>query len=532
MAKPRILVVEDEGLVALSIQNKLTSLDYEVPAVVASGEEAILQVADTRPDLILMDIMLAGEMDGITTATQIRSRFDVPLVYLTAYADNKTLQRAKLTEPFGYLIKPFEERELQTAIEMALYKHGMERKLKESERWLAITLKSIGDAVITTDAQGAVTFLNPVAEMLTGWRQVEAKGRSLAEVFNIVDEDTLAPTENPVTKVLQQGVIVGLANHTLLIARDGAEVPIDDSAAPIKDEKGDINGVVLVFHDITERKQTEMELEKYRHRLEKLVEERTIDLKAANEQLQQEIVERQRTEKTLAQQAEELARSNAELQQFAYIASHDLREPLRKIRSYTELLQRRYQGHLDDRADQYITYVVDGAARMQQFIADLLLYSQVGTQEPPLEPTDFEMILDQVLADLEMVIQEEKAVIIRDPLPIVARADFKQMTQLLQNLIANAIKFRRHEAPRIHISAVEEEGQWLFAVRDNGIGIEPQYAQRIFQIFQRLHAKTEYPGTGIGLAICKKIVERHNGRIWLESEVGRGTTFYFTIPSR
>jgi|Deesub1362A_J573_1020465.scaffolds.fasta_scaffold00013_17 diguanylate cyclase (GGDEF)-like protein/PAS domain S-box-containing protein len=255
MEEVRILIVEDEGIVAKDIQNRLKKLGYSVAGIVASGEDAVKKAEETRPDLVLMDIKLKGEMNGIGAAEQIRKKFDIPVIYLTAYADEDTIERAKVTEPFGYMLKPFEERELRSNIEMALYKHKMEKRLRESKQWLATTLKSIGDAVIATDEKGCVAFMNPVAESLTGWKQEEAIGKKLTEVFNIINEKTRALAENPVERVLREGVVVGLANHTVLIARDGREIPIDDSAAPIKDDKGNITGVVLVFRDISERKE-------------------------------------------------------------------------------------------------------------------------------------------------------------------------------------------------------------------------------------------------------------------------------------
>jgi len=270
MAKAQILVVEDDNIVVRELRDRLQSLGYAVSAVASYGEEVIEKAAETRPDLVLMDIKLRGDMDGVEAAQEIRDRFDIPVVYLTAYADEDTLQRAKITEPYGYIIKPFEERELHTATEMALYRHGMERKLKESERWLATILRSIGEAVIATDEKGLVTFVNPVAEALTGWKQEDALGKDGTEVFRIVSEETGILAESPVTKALREGVIVGLANHSILIAKDGTETPVDDSAAPIRDDKGKVIGVVLVFRDITERKRVEEALQRRAAQLELL----------------------------------------------------------------------------------------------------------------------------------------------------------------------------------------------------------------------------------------------------------------------
>jgi light-regulated signal transduction histidine kinase (bacteriophytochrome) len=243
-------------------------------------------------------------------------------------------------------------------------------------------------------------------------------------------------------------------------------------------------------------------------------------------------IERKRAEAALMQQTQELARSNAELQQFAYIASHDLQEPLRMVTSYLQLLERRYKGSLDEDADEFIAFAVDGAKRMQTMIMDLLAYSRVGTRGKPFKPADVSFILNNALANLAVAIEENDAMVTHDDLPIVM-ADDVQLTQLFQNLISNAIKFHRQDTrPEIHIGAKHAAGEWIFSVRDNGIGIDPQYVERIFQIFQRLHTREEYEGTGIGLTMCQKIVERHGGRIWVESKPAEGSTFYFTLSDK
>jgi len=224
----------------------------------------------------------------------------------------------------------------------------------------------------------------------------------------------------------------------------------------------------------------------------------------------------------------DLERSNKELEQFAYVASHDLQEPLRMISSYTQLLAQRYEGQLDEKAHKYIDYAVDGAVRVQGLINDLLAYSRVNTQGKSLETVDSHSVLGTTLRNLAVDIEENRAIVINDDLPIV-RADATQLSQVFQNLISNAIKFRGADLPRINISARDVGHEWLFSVQDNGIGIEAKYVDKVFVIFQRLHTRKEYPGTGIGLAICKRIVERHGGRIWYESEPGKGVTFYFTL---
>jgi len=242
-----------------------------------------------------------------------------------------------------------------------------------------------------------------------------------------------------------------------------------------------------------------------------------------------EITERQRAEQELKETLGELARSNAELEQFAYVASHDLQEPLRMVSSFVQLLARRYQGKLDQDADEFIGFAVDGAKRMQGLINDLLTYSRVGTKGKPFQTTDCNRVLSEALLNLSAATEESSAVITNDNLPTVM-ADKTQMVQLIQNLVANAIKFRNKDRPCIHVSSEQKNGTWVFSVSDNGIGIDSEYYDRIFAIFQRLHGKTEYPGTGIGLSVCKRIVERHGGRIWVDSEFSKGSKFYFTMP--
>ncbi len=270
--KAHILVVEDETIVAMEIKDRLEGFGYAVCGMVSTGEAAVEMALAMRPDLVFMDIRLKGEMDGVQAAQEIRARFDIPVVYLTAYADEDTLRRAKIAEPFGYIIKPFQERDLRSAVEIALYRHGMEKRLKESKRWLAAVLRSIGDAVITADATGKITFVNQVAEALTGWKQEHALSKDLMAVFHIVNEDTSMPADNLVAKALREGVVTGLANHSVLIAKDGRETPIDDSAAPIRDENGNITGIVLVFRDITERKRAEETLRNSEERHRRLIE--------------------------------------------------------------------------------------------------------------------------------------------------------------------------------------------------------------------------------------------------------------------
>jgi signal transduction histidine kinase/HAMP domain-containing protein len=317
-------------------------------------------------------------------------------------------------------------------------------------------------------------------------------------------------------------------------------------AAPLVDREGKNLGLIqlsdkvdgeftaedeAILVQLAQMASVTLEIRQAHEALEERVQERTAALTQANKALQLEIADRVRAQEALARQAQALARSNAELEQFAYVASHDLQEPLRMVASYTQLLADRYRGQLDDKADRWIGYAVEGVTRMRGLIDDLLAYSRAGRPGQADTPTDCGAVLAKALTHLQKPIEESGAVVTHDPLPSV-RSGGPHLLHLFQNLISNALKFHGPEPPRIHVSAQDKGTDWLLSVRDNGIGIAPEHFERIFVLFQRLHSRQEYPGTGIGLAICKKIVEQHGGHISVESQPGHGTTFYFTLPKQ
>jgi PAS domain S-box-containing protein len=359
----------------------------------------------------------------------------------------------------------------------------------DAERLFRGLLESAPDAVLIVDARGLIQIVNRQTEVLFGYPRAELFGQPvevlLPERFGGRHTGHRAGYQaEPHTRPM------GIGLELFGRRKDNSEFPVEISLSPMQSD-GELL-IISNIRDVSGRKQVEEQL------------------RAA---------------------ATDLARSNAELEQFAYVASHDLQEPLRMVASYTQLLARRYQGKLDEDADEFIRFAVDGAQRMQELINDLLTYSRIGTRPLQLAATNAGKVLDQVVTDLAAAIEDSGATVSHDDLPTVL-ADPIQLHQLLQNLIANAIKFHRPgEKPHVHVSKTSGDGEWIFAVRDNGIGIESQYLERIFVLFQRLHTRADYPGTGIGLAICKKIVERHGGRMRVDSELGRGTTFEFTLPS-
>jgi PAS domain S-box-containing protein len=349
-------------------------------------------------------------------------------------------------------------------------------------------LEAAPDAMVVVNPGGEIVLLNVQAEKQFGYSRDELVGQ---RVKNIIPEGFAERLIADGTRSAAQALAQQIGTGIELIARrkDGSEFPIEIMLSPLESAEGVL--VTAAIRNITERKKSE----------EHLV-------------------------KTVG----ELKRSNDELQQFAYVSSHDLQEPLRMVTSYTQLLAGRYKGRLDSDADEFIAFAVDGCNRMQGLIKDLLAYSRAGTNGKVLRDVPAENALKEALANLGATIAQSSAVVSYDALPVI-RTDETQLTQVFQNLVGNAIKYHGTEVPHVHVSATKNGGnEWTFSVRDNGLGIDSQYFDRIFILFQRLHGRDEFDGTGIGLAICKKILERLGGRIWVESQPEKGSTFYFALP--
>lgn len=409
----------------------------------------------------------------------------------------------------------------------AVQRRSAEEEARKNEELLRAVFESTSDCILVWDRECNYLFANQAAIDHVGTTRDKVVGKNIRDGLGHIPDfmrlwmsrvDEVFETEKP----LRVGDSVRVGDRV---------VHSESVLSPVRDGGGRMFAVGVVYRDVTERKEAEEELKRYRLHLEELVEQRTADLKQANESLAAEIEEHKRAQRRLQAATKDLERSNRDLEQFAYVASHDLQEPLRMVSSYVQLLAKRYQGRLDADADEFIEFAVDGARRMRQLINDLLAYSRVGTRGKPLERAELDAALDEALLNVQVAIQESGAAVTRDPLPAV-RGDASQLVQLFQNLVANAVKFRGEEPPRIHVSAAEEDGEWVVSVRDNGIGIEPRDAERVFDIFQRLHGRDEYPGTGVGLAVCKRIVERHGGRIWVDSAPGKGSTFCFSLPKQ
>jgi PAS domain S-box-containing protein len=367
------------------------------------------------------------------------------------------------------------------------FSHDLTERRESEARYRGL-LEAAPDAMVVVNAAGEIILLNVRAEKEFGYSRDELLGQ---QVKNIIPEGfaerLIADSTRTAAEALAQQIGTGI--ELTGRRKDGSEFPIELMLSPLESADGTL--VTAAIRDISMRKQSD----------EHLV-------------------------KTVG----ELKRSNDELQQFAYVSSHDLQEPLRMVSSYTQLLAKRYEGRLDSDADEFIAFAVDGCNRMQGLIQDLLVYSRAGTNGKALREISGENALKVALTNLRATVEQSGGVVTHDALPAI-KTDETQLTQIFQNLVGNAIKYRRAESPLVHVSASKNRGnEWIFSVRDNGLGIDPQYFDRIFILFQRLHGRDEFEGTGIGLAICKKILERLGGRIWVESQPGKGSTFYFALP--
>jgi len=493
MTSPKILVVEDEVIVARTIASQLRQLGYTVTDTASSGQAAIAKAQEAQPDLILMDIVLKGEMDGVAAASHIQQHIGIPVIYLTAYADEQTLQRAKLTQPFGYIVKPFTANDLRVAVEVGLFKYQVAQELQENRDQLATLLRSISDAVIATDGEGRITFMNPAAETMTGWPQTEAMGRIITDIFQLIDEVTQHPIDNPVHQVLQDQETVYLNSFTALIARNGNRIPVGDSASPLRRPSGEVSGVVMVFWDISDRRQSEL----------------------------------------LAQALEKEQELNRLKSQFVSTVSHEFRSPLAVIRTAAELLERR-QNLSDAQWQSYVQRIKSSVRSMNQLMEDVLIMGQAEADRLTCNPVDLELIAFCQNLIEEFAIVEGSAHTIQfsgqgDRIP--AAMDEKLLRYILTNLLSNAIKYSPGETTIEFVLSLNPAEQVVtFRISDQGIGIPEADQARLFDSFFRASNARSIQGTGLGLAIVKRCVDVHGGQIVVTSQPGNGTDVLVTLP--
>lgn len=507
MTTANIFVVEDESIVAKDIQNSLRNLGYGVIGTAASGEEALAQLAQVRPDLVLMDVMLKGALDGIETAEQIQAHYSIPVVYLTAFTDDDTLKRAKTSQAFGYLLKPFEDRELRTTIEIALYKHNLERQLRESREWLRTTLRCISEAVIATNAAGAVQFINPVAANLTGWNRAEALGRKLSDVFCLTRPDGPLQIDTCLEKVLTTKTTVGLGIGIQLVARDGKQYPVDAGMAPIADEGNASMGVVIIFRDITERQRTE-------HRERELYEKLS------------------------------RARRMESLGILAGGVANDLNNILGPMVNYPDTILKKLPP--DHAAQADLDMVKNSARKAIDVVRDLMTLGRIGRL--PLKPVSLNNVINAYLQSPAFQALQHSAPLVtlevnlgQDLRPVSGSESHLQ--ELVANLIsytfdalANEGKIGIQTVPQILTKPQEgyeliEPGEYVVLhIRRDGPGIPEEDLNRLFEPFYMKRKMRVSRGSGLGLAVVYGVLKDHKGFIDVQAPAGRGLGLRVYLP--
>jgi PAS domain S-box-containing protein len=502
----KILLVDDNPENLVSLEATLEGLGQSL-VLARSGMEALRYLLEDDFAAILLDVKMP-DMDGFQTAELIRARKrsrHTPILFLTGYKNDEHLFRGYDLGAVDFLFKPIVPEILRSKVGVfvelsrntALLRSQADILGKAEQKFRSL-LEAAPDAMVISGEDGRISLVNSQVEAIFGFRRDELIGENVR---------VLVPEWSPRTNRPESPA--SLERHMELWAtrKSGHQFPVELSLSPLQTAEGLL--VTTAIRDITQRRLAEDAIRELNMTLEQRVAERTEELLESNEALRQ---------------------SNDDLNQFAYAASHDLQEPLRMVSLYSQMLQRKYGHKLDPEADEFISFIVGGAKRMEQLLRDLLSYSQTGSaSEGPLAPVDCAEAMRKVVFNLKASVEQSKATITWDTLPTLHAHEIR-LVQLLQNLVSNAIKYRSEDPPVIHVSAERRGPEWHFAVQDNGIGIDPEYAHEVFRIFRRLHGQ-DYPGTGIGLAICQRIVERYGGRIWVESAPGRGSRFCFTLPA-
>jgi PAS domain S-box-containing protein len=487
-----ILIVEDEGIVAFNLQQRLSHMGYHVPAVAVSGTETLALVAQSRPDLILMDIHIEGAMDGIDVAARIHETDSVPVIYLTAYSEDSTLERARQTRPYGYLIKPFSERELHATIQMALERHAVEKELAESRHLLQQAMDAAEMGTVEIDCNSSQLHLSHHSAHLIG--QPHDRVLTFAEFLQAVNESDRAGVAGQMCKA--DGPTHKFSEEFRVLRSGEDEHWLKIDASPLPDRR--LSGVV---QNITERKTAE------------------IRMRLLNDSLEQQVGER----------TDELQQSLRELETFTYSAAHDLRAPIRAIAGLSTVLREDHAGGLGEQGVKLLQTMEGSALRMGALIDALLEMSRLSRSAMNLTEVDISEMASELGESLLASEPGRIAEITVTP-GLHALADPTLVRCVIDNLMRNAWKFSaRKDITRIEVSAFALDEGTVFFVRDEGCGFDMKFAERLFAPFNRLHNHNEFSGSGIGLSIVKRIVTRHGGRIWTNSVPGEGSTFFFTL---
>jgi PAS domain S-box-containing protein len=495
--KPKILIVEDEALIALDIQKRLKANGYQVVGVVSNGRDAIQSAEELSPDLILMDIVINGDIDGIEAARQIQARMFTPIVYVTAYADNLTLSRVKETSPYGYIVKPFRDNQLNSTIQIALQLSAEEKRLRDSQKWLRSVLQSIGDGVIVTDDNSRVTFLNSVAQEMVGWRIEDAFEKPLNEVFQISIDGSGEGTDWLIRRILSEGATVSIVSASLTRTKDNQKIPISDCATALRDDSGKVIGSVIVFGDASKRGQ---------------MTEALLKAKAAAET------------------------ANREKTEFLSKIGHDMRVPIAGIIGMTDVT---LHSTLDSDQRENLEAVKAAAGSLLNLVEDVLDFSKMESGQFHLVSVKYDLRrhIHEIVKILSLHAAQKGLIIksaIDERIPTFVFGDPHRLRRVLFNLVQNAIKFSEKGAIELSVSLESEAKEGVsirFLVKDHGPGISPDDLAHIFDPYIQgaQPIVTEQSGMGLGLSIASELARMMGGDIKAESELGKGSSFYFSL---
>ncbi len=519
----QILIVEDEALVAEDIKAHVQEMGHAVSNIVSNGEDALTLLQGSQPDLVLMDIVLTGDVDGIDVAEVIKKKYHIPVIFLTAYTDREKVERATKTVPYGYLVKPFDERELNTTINVALYKSRLDRKLRENKRWAYAVLNSVEDGVITTDSHGRIHFMNPRAQFLCGDGIDASAQQKLSDVIRFQDPDQQAEFERSITLLLDQGNQDSFHINGLLQTTGSAPLPIEANFTRIDSEESSIDGIIFSFRDISVQYEARQKLEHHNEELERLVNERTESLRKNKDDLEE---------------ARDLAVAASKAKsEFITTMSHELRTPLNPILGFTQLLLD--SRNLDEEQIRFIREIEHGATVLLEHFNDILILTE-GNKQGPTDKQAFN--LSGLLNDIGQNYAERarqkgldfKLELPAD-LPAMLEGDVVSIKRILDKLLNNALKFTEagHLGLKLETGIDKQSGRTslLFIVSDTGIGITQEQQVSIFDLFTQIDSSMSraYNGTGLGLSVSKLLVERMGGRIGVDSKPAKGSSFWFEL---
>jgi hypothetical protein len=499
MSTPSIFIVEDEIITARSIAQNIQKFGYQVAGIATSGTKALKQILKIKPDLVLMDILLQkDDIDGITTAEKIQAQLNVPIIYLTAHSDQETLERAKITKPFGYILKPYSQKNLQIGIEMALYKHKQEIELIKREELLSTILNAAYDAVVATNKTSEITYMNPAAQKLTGWDLTEAHNCKATEIIQIIDQRTQQPIIHPIEQVLAHGQVVYLDEYAVLIKRNGEQTSIKDSASPIFKKRDQIEGAVLIFAP------------------------RTNSTPAATDEQRQENVVISPTENQLNELSDYLID----------LVIHELRTPLTVILSTSESLKRYRQRWTVEKQDESLNRIQQAIQQITRLLDNVTIWEQLGKEQLILQSEWINLIAlsEEILSNLRLIDEQNHELILSyQGNEQMIYLDRNILEYILNNLLLNGIKYSFPNST-VSLNIDYQENYLVLQVTDEGIGIPQTEQARIFEPFYRASNTNNIKGTGLGLTIVKEYVQLCGGEISVKTNSQAGTIFTVSLP--